>query len=755
MKSRPLPFSRIYRRFRYWSKQLNRQIADGTYAHLSPKKQARLQAKIRRLYHRLSRVVSQKHLKQVLAGAALVIGLSGSVQAQNFAAPLTNPFGLTGNNSFNVHTLVDIDGDGDLDVMATTYNTNTYANEVTFVENTGSATAPAFAAPVVDPFGLTSVAPFTDFEFADMDGDGDLDAFGGAYGGQVAYYENTGTSTAPAFAAAVNNPFGIPNNNNIYAFPTVGDLDGDGDFDLMISEYYGEFFYYENTGTNMAPAFATGVANPFGLPAPAGSPYMYHHELVDMDGDGDLDIMAGTYNYYGSEIYYFENTGTVNAPAFAAVQVSPFNIVLPQGELALLAVGDLDDDSDFDLLVTGYYGVYSYYENVDTVTNPVNTPPVLDTLNSQTICSGDTLMLPFMASDADGDSLTFLTSSDDQALLADANISISGTAPNYQLDAIPTPGVLGTVNVTVSALDGTDTTTSIFPLLVENCNTAPAIGTLSNFSICRDSAWNDFSFQVLDADGDSLTVTATSDNQTLLPDVNISVAGAIPTYTFSGTPAAGETGIATVTVIAADAFAADTATFTLEVVACNSEPVIGDIGAQTACSFFVYGPIDFMVTDADNDALTVTASSSNQTVIPDANITISGTAPDYTFTLQPIAGQIGTLDITIMASDDSSSVSSVFPVTVDGCTGIEEPAFARDMRLFPNPTQGLLTLTSATAVAVEAIQVMDLQGRELVRQQFDGLQDRWELDLNSLPAGTYLLRIRTAEAVLNRRISKQ
>ena len=78
--------------------------------------------------------------------------------------------------------------------------------------------------------------------------------------------QNTGTNTAPAFAAPVNNPFGITATYQ-YAFPSFTDLDNDGDYDLAVGEYYGAIQYFENTGTAMAPAFAAPVSNPFGLNA--------------------------------------------------------------------------------------------------------------------------------------------------------------------------------------------------------------------------------------------------------------------------------------------------------------------------------------------------------------------------------------------------------------------------------------------------------------------------------------------------------
>ncbi|WP_219907734.1 FG-GAP-like repeat-containing protein [Aphanothece hegewaldii] len=70
--------------------------------------------------------------------------------------------------------------------------------------------------------------------FADIDSDGDLDAVVGALDGTLLYYKNTGTALAPVYTeqTGTSNPF-----NDIYvgffSTPTFADLDGDGDLDAV------------------------------------------------------------------------------------------------------------------------------------------------------------------------------------------------------------------------------------------------------------------------------------------------------------------------------------------------------------------------------------------------------------------------------------------------------------------------------------------------------------------------------------------
>ncbi|MBM3264708.1 MAG: VCBS repeat-containing protein, partial [candidate division Zixibacteria bacterium] len=84
--------------------------------------------------------------------------------------------------------------------------------------------------------------------FVDLDKDGDLDLLSGEYYGNFHYFENTGSSSAPAFSATQTNPFGLVDVGYSSA-PAFGDLDNDGDLDLLSGEYYGNFRYFENNSS--------------------------------------------------------------------------------------------------------------------------------------------------------------------------------------------------------------------------------------------------------------------------------------------------------------------------------------------------------------------------------------------------------------------------------------------------------------------------------------------------------------------------
>ena len=315
-----------------------------------------LKLRISLLLKQLTGYFSKRQLKGILGSLAIIFGLtvSNNVNAQTFGAPVQNPFGIAILSPSTVAPTAeaDIDNDGDYDLIQTGYG-----GIMQYFQNNGTPTAPAFASPIGV---MNSYVQYAAPAAADMDNDGDIDILiGGLYSGGygvIQYFENTGTAAAPSFGSPVMNPFGLTSTFYL-SFLTVADLDGDGDIDILTSEYYGNLQYFENTGTASAPAFAAPVSNPFGIVPPAAD--WTFPNLGDLDGDGDYDLLVG--ETYGS-INYYENTGTPTSPAFAASVANPFGLTSVYYYSAPNLV-NLDGDCDMDLLVSEYTGTLNYFEN--------------------------------------------------------------------------------------------------------------------------------------------------------------------------------------------------------------------------------------------------------------------------------------------------------------------------------------------------------------------------------------------------------
>ena len=355
-------FNRKRRELITLATRVNHLVQSGDWIKLSAAGRNRLIVKLNQLCNQLSAYLSHAELKKILAAAAIFIALPLVSHSQSFAPPIKNPFWLTTDSiTLASPKFADIDADGDFDLFE-----GKYGGIIEFFENTGTGMAPVFGPVQINPFGI--IAPMGDYSIsfpalADIDNDGDLDLLvGGIYGGQnenadFKYYENTGTNIAPAFGSPRVNPFGIVP-GDIFAMPEFADIDHDGDYDLFTGEYYGTLKFRENTGTATEPDFAAPVTNPFGLTSAYnfGSP-----AFADIDHDGDLDLFVG--EYYGNMLF-FQNTGTQTSPAFAAPQTNPFGLV-PTFYYNFPTIADLDEDGDLDIMVGEYYSVLQYFRNTE------------------------------------------------------------------------------------------------------------------------------------------------------------------------------------------------------------------------------------------------------------------------------------------------------------------------------------------------------------------------------------------------------
>ncbi|MEM6698283.1 MAG: T9SS type A sorting domain-containing protein, partial [Bacteroidota bacterium] len=253
-------------------------------------------------------------------------------------------------------SFVDIDGDGDFDAFVGELNGN-----INYFENTGTIASPTFTLQSTNnAFGLSDVGLYSSPSFVDIDGDGDLDVFVGEYDGNINYFENTGTITAPAFTLqSTNGAFGL-SDVGLYASPSFADIDGDGDLDAFVGERDGNINYFENTGTITAPAFTLQSTNgAFGLSdvGLSSSP-----SFVDLDRDGDLDAFIGERD---GNINYFENTSTdASIPAFTLQSTDNAFGLTDVGINSTPSLVDIDGDGDFDVFIGKYDGNINYFKNV-------------------------------------------------------------------------------------------------------------------------------------------------------------------------------------------------------------------------------------------------------------------------------------------------------------------------------------------------------------------------------------------------------
>ena len=147
----------------------------------------------------------------------------------------------------------------------------------------------------------------------DVDGDGDLDALVGELNGTLRYFQNTGTATSPAYAAADRRrqPLRRHRRRRLRT-PALGDVDGDGDLDALVGEHDGTLRYFQNTGT------ATARPTP-SRPAPPTPSTASTSAIASAPAWGTWTATATSTPSWGkttARCIYFKNTGTATSPAY-------------------------------------------------------------------------------------------------------------------------------------------------------------------------------------------------------------------------------------------------------------------------------------------------------------------------------------------------------------------------------------------------------------------------------------------------------
>ncbi len=214
--------------------------------------------------------------------------------------------------------------------------------------------------------------------FFDHNNDGLLDIVAGNFGyytNGVSYVssliliENVGDSLFPKFNVVTRDYAGIASLGLEGVYPTFGDLDGDGDKDLVIGYESGELLLFRNTATAGSPANFVLDPDPQYQKIDVGqnaSPFLY-----DLNADGLLDMLVGS---RGGIISYFQNTGTLTDAVFSSTATNTALgeiLVRPSGSTVGLSrpyISKLDSASQEFLIVGNVLGdINVYLINPDSI----------------------------------------------------------------------------------------------------------------------------------------------------------------------------------------------------------------------------------------------------------------------------------------------------------------------------------------------------------------------------------------------------
>ena len=305
--------------------------------------------------------------------------------------------------SFPVAKYLDIDNDNIKELIVSPFSPLYYStenkNSVWLYENTGTNTHPTF---VHEKKGLLQdqmidVGDASNPSLVDVDGDGLLDLIISNYGfvdstyiappwyilhaikiSQLTYYKNIGSAGNPKYQFITSDWAGLSALDKIALRATFGDIDGDGDDDMLVGSNDGGITFYENTaGTGQAISFAAPITNYQNISV--GVDNFSSPQLVDINKDNLLDLVIGkktnrlrTINNQDSTLgylSYYKNTGTASQAVFT-LETDTMGNIFPIDYFSYYAAYSSpyffrDANDSLKLFVGSASGLTFYYRNIE------------------------------------------------------------------------------------------------------------------------------------------------------------------------------------------------------------------------------------------------------------------------------------------------------------------------------------------------------------------------------------------------------
>ncbi|HEY3322998.1 MAG TPA: tandem-95 repeat protein [Planctomycetota bacterium] len=329
---------------------------------------------------------------------------------------------------------------------------------------------------------------------------------------------------------------------------------------------------------------------------------------------------------------------------------------------------------------------------IDIVINPVNNPPTLDTVTDQSFLEDSGFQFVPLTGIGTGASNEFQTLSVGAVVTARRDLIPSVTVYYSSPDGTGWLG-LSLADNTIGTLAGGDAATvkvvvrddsggevfRVFQVEVQPVNHAPTLDTIADRSINENATQQTVSLGgispgIANESAQTLTIAATSDAQSLIPNPGITYTPGSATGTLTFTPAASQYGSAIISVTVTDdggmangGVNAVTNKFKVTVNRVNQPPTISSITDQTINEKTSTSAISFTVGDRETDpnVLNLSVASSNESLVPLSSIAMGGSGASRTITITPVRTLSGFSNITLRVFDqDGASAARTFRLNV-------------------------------------------------------------------------------------------